>query len=233
MSFTTTSGTFDFSLDVDQLIHRAASRAGGEPTSGEEANSFINELNLLLIDLQSRGCPLAKRNEHDFTFDEIEQEYITLPSYVYDVTSVQLFESTTFKGKLKRLPLDRYRNLQPKTGGQPSLFAVDRNTSSCLLYVNPLNDSVGYTLRAVTLDKFEDITGMAQAIDISSRFYPALLAGLAHRIADVRWQSVPIDRRSELKMEYESLLSTAMKEDRERTPLRIRRKGYFGKQGYR
>lgn len=85
----------------------------------------------------------------------------------------------------------------------------------------------------MTLDKFEDITGMAQAIDISSRFYPALLAGLAHRIADVRWQSVPIDRRSELKMEYESLLSTAMKEDRERTPLRIRRKGYFGKQGYR
>lgn len=234
MTFTSTSSTTDFSLDVDELIRTAASYAGGEPTSGGEAELFITELNLILIDLQSKGCPLSKRATHDFTFDEVEQPYIELPSEVYDVVNMQLFIGDSFKTKMKRIALDHYDSIQPKTTpGVPTRYAVDRERDQCLLYVHPLNDATSYTLRAVTHDKIEDITSLAQAIDISSRFYPALLYGLAHKIAEHRWTTVDANRRQELKQTYAEKLADAFKEDRQKTPVRIRRQGYFSRAGRR
>jgi hypothetical protein len=234
MTFTATSTTTDFSLDVDELLHTAASYAGGEPTSGEEAEKFLRELNLILIDLQSQGCPLSKRETHEFTFTEIAEPYIELPSNVYDVVGLQLYIGTTFKTKMKRIALDHYESIQPKTTpGVPSRYAIDRTKDACLLYVHPLNNSTAYTLKAVTHDKIEDITSLAQGIDISARFYPALLYGLAHKIAEHRWQVVDINRRQELKTEYLQKLADAFKEDRQKTPIRIRRQGYFSRSGKR
>ena len=234
MTFTTTSGSADFSLDVDQLLHTAASYAGGEPTSGEEAEKFIRELNLILIDLQSKGCPLSKREYHDFVFLEIMEPYIELPVEVYDVVNLQLYIGDTFKTKMKRIALDHYDSIQPKTTpGVPTRYAIDRTKDVCHLYVHPLNDSTAYTLKAVTHDKIEDITSLTQGIDISSRFYPALLYGLAHKIAEHRWQTVDGNRRQELKLTYQEKLADAFKEDRQRVPLRVRRPGYFGHSGRR
>ena len=234
MTFTATSASTDFSLDVDELLHTAAAYAGGEPTSGEEAEKFIRELNLILIDLQSQGCPLSKREYHEFTFDEVMQPYIELPSSVYDVVNLQLFIGDTFKTKMKRIALDHYDSIQPKTTASvPTRYAIDRTKDACLLYVHPLNDSTAYTLKAVTHDKIEDITSLTQGIDISARFYPALLYGLAHKIAEHRWQSVDINRRQELKQEYAIKLADAFKEDRQKTPIRIRRQGYFSRAGRR
>ena len=219
MAFTNTSGTTRFTLDVDDLLHTAASYAGGEPTSGEEAEKFLRELNLILIDLQSKGCPLSKREYHDFVFTEVMEPYIELPSEVYDVVNLQLYIGTTFKTKMKRIALDHYDSIQPKTTpGVPTRYAVDREKAKCLLYVHPLNDSTAYTLRAVTHDKIEYITSLAQGIDISSRFYPALLYGFAHKIAEHRWQTVPLERRKELEDEYNKKLADAFKEDRQKTP---------------
>lgn len=232
--FTTTSLTTDFSLDVDNLVHTAASYAGGEPTSGEEVEKFLRELNLILIDLQSNGCPLSKREYHDFVFTEVMEPYLELPNEINDVVNLQLFIGTTFKTKMKRIALDHYDSIQPKTTpGPPTRYAIDRESGKCLLYVHPLNDSTAYTLRAVTHDKIQDITSLAQAIDISSRFYPALLYGLAHKISEHRWATVDINRRQELKAMYEQKLATAFKEDRQKTPIRIRRQGYFGRAGRR
>jgi len=56
--------------------------------------------------------------------------------------------------------------------------------------------------------------------DVNFRFYPALVAGLAYYIA-MKIPEVPIERRMELKADYEEQFRFAAEEDREKATLRI------------
>ena len=53
-----TSGTYDFSLDIDEVIEEAMEMIGGEQTLGHEPKSARRSINLLLQDWQNRGILL-------------------------------------------------------------------------------------------------------------------------------------------------------------------------------
>ena len=50
-----TSGTYDFSMDIDEVIQEASEMIGGEQTLGNQAASARRSINLLLQDWQNRG----------------------------------------------------------------------------------------------------------------------------------------------------------------------------------
>jgi hypothetical protein len=52
------SGTYDFNLDIDQVIQEASEMIGGENTLGHEPESARRSINLMLKDWQNRGVLL-------------------------------------------------------------------------------------------------------------------------------------------------------------------------------
>ena len=53
-----TSGTYNFSLDIDEVIQEATEMIGGEQTLGHEPQSARRSINLMLNDWQNRGVLL-------------------------------------------------------------------------------------------------------------------------------------------------------------------------------
>ena len=53
-----TSGTYNFSMDIDEVIQEAMEMIGGEQTLGHEPKSARRSINLLLQDWQNRGILL-------------------------------------------------------------------------------------------------------------------------------------------------------------------------------
>ena len=52
------SGTFNFNLDIDEVIQEAMEMIGGEQTLGHEPQSARRSINLMLNDWQNRGVLL-------------------------------------------------------------------------------------------------------------------------------------------------------------------------------
>ena len=52
------SGTYDFNLDIDEVIQEAMEMIGGEDTLGHEPASARISINLMLKDWQNRGILL-------------------------------------------------------------------------------------------------------------------------------------------------------------------------------
>jgi len=52
------SGTYNFNLDIDQVIQEATEMIGGEQTLGHEPASARRSINLMLKDWQNRGVLL-------------------------------------------------------------------------------------------------------------------------------------------------------------------------------
>ena len=52
------SGTYNFNLDIDEVIQEATEMIGGEQTLGHEPASARRSLNLMLKDWQNRGILL-------------------------------------------------------------------------------------------------------------------------------------------------------------------------------
>jgi kynureninase len=57
-----TSGTFNFSMDIDEIIQEALEMIGGEETLGHEPKSARRSINLILQDWQNRGVMLWTAN---------------------------------------------------------------------------------------------------------------------------------------------------------------------------
>jgi len=54
----TSSGTYNFSMDIDEVIQEASEMIGGEQTLGNEPKSARRSINLILQDWQNRGVML-------------------------------------------------------------------------------------------------------------------------------------------------------------------------------
>ena len=52
------SGTYNFNLDIDEVIQEAMEMIGGEETLGHEPKSARRSINLMLNDWQNRGVLL-------------------------------------------------------------------------------------------------------------------------------------------------------------------------------
>ena len=62
MATNNTSGTYDFNLEIGDVIQEATEMIGGEVTLGEEPRSARRSINLILNDWQNRGVCLWTTN---------------------------------------------------------------------------------------------------------------------------------------------------------------------------
>ena len=209
------SGSYDFSLDIDEVIEEAMEMIGGEQTLGQEPKSARRSINLLLQDWQNRGILLWTADTTAVSVSTSVTAY-ALTSSTIDVTEAVLSRSD-IDLQIERITMEEYLKI-PRKGqtGRPSQYAVRRGKNNVSVFLWPVPENNTDILKLEQVRYLQDVDKSAgQTADISRRFIPCLTAGLAYYMSMKR-PGVQAGRMQFIKQEYEDRLMRAMHEDRER-----------------
>tara|TARA_R110002153_G_scaffold183307_1_gene336526 strand:+ start:351 stop:1025 length:675 start_codon:yes stop_codon:yes gene_type:complete len=215
------SGTYDFNLDIDEVIQEATEMIGGEDTLGHEPASARRSINLMLKDWQNRGVLLWSTSVSSVTVAASTTTY-SLASSTIDALEVVLTRDST-DIQLERITPEEYLLIPNKTQtGRPNQYSIRRERDNPVLSVWPLPDNSTDVLKMEIISELQDVNKSAiQNADLPKRFLPCLTCGLAYYMSMKR-PLVPENRIMMLKANYEELLMRAMEEDRERASMFIR-----------
>jgi len=215
-----TSGTYNFSMDIDEVIQEALEMIGGEQTLGNDPKSARRSINLLLQDWQNRGILLWSTNTTVVDVSVSVTAY-SLSSNMVDAMEVVVNLSAT-DIQLDRISMEEYLKIPRKSQtGRPTQYAIRRGRSNPELYLWPIPDNDDYSLKIEKIKYLQDVNKSAgQIADVSRRFLPCITAGVAYFMS-LKRAGIDGNRIMFIKQEYEERLARAMDEDRERTSLRI------------
>lgn len=222
----TTSGTTSFAPDNLEIIEEAFDLAGIEGRTGQDYVSAIRSLNILQQEWANEGINLWTLDEGTISFTAGEDTY-SLPVDTIDILEHHIRTGTGTSQvdyRLQRIPVSRYSDLVNKnTLGRPTQIFV-RRLSSPEIRVYPTPDTT-YTLVYWRLRRIQDAGGGGNTLDMPLRFVPAMISGLAYKIALKNPDKVPLERLAVLKSEYSTQLEAAKEEDRDRASFFVRPKG--------
>ena len=214
-----TSGTYNFSIDIDEVIEEAMEMIGGEATLGNEPRSARRSINLLLQDWQNRGIQLWTVGTTTVTVTT------SVTSYVLSDENIDVLEAVVNRDdidlQLERISMEEYLKV-PRKGqtGRPTQFAVRRERDQSRVYLWPIPENSTDAIKFETVKYFQDVSKSSQTADISRRFYPCLTAGAAYFMSMKR-PGVDAGRIQMIKGEYEERLLRAQEEDKERASMYI------------
>lgn len=215
----TTSGTYSFSMDIDEVIEEALEMIGGEATLGNEPKSARRSINLLLQDWQNRGIQLWTIGTTAVTVTT------SVTSYVLGSENIDVLEAVVNRDnidlQLERISMEEYLKV-PRKGqtGRPTQFAVRRERDQSRVFLWPIPENSTDAIKFETVKYFQDVSKSSQTADISRRFYPCLTAGTAYFMSMKR-PGVDAGRIQMIKGEYEERLLRAQEEDKERASMYI------------
>ena len=215
-----TSGTYDFNLDIDEVIQEATEMIGGEDTLGHEPASARRSINLMLKDWQNRGVLLWSTSVSNVTVAASTASY-DLSSSTIDALEVVINRDDTDL-QLERISPEEYLLIPNKTQkGRPSQYSIRKKRDKPVLSLWPLPDNSTDILKLEVISELEDVNKSAtQNADIHKSFLPCLTSGLAYNMSMKR-PNVPMERINMLKINYEEKLALAMLNNRERAVMKV------------
>jgi len=212
------SGTYNFNLDIDEVIHEAMEMIGGEDTLGHEPASARRSINLMLKDWQNRGILLWSTSTTAVTVVASTTSYDLSSSTINALEVVINRDNTDIQ--LTRITPEQYLIIPAKTQtGRPSQYSIRRGRDNPVMSVWPIPENSTDILKIEIVSDLEDVNKSAiQNADTPKRFLPALTCGLSYYMSMKRPLVAP-ERIAMLKTNYEEILTRAMEEDRERASL--------------
>ena len=173
------SGTYDFNLDIDEVIQEASEMIGGEDTLGHEPASARRSINLMLKDWQNRGVLLWSTSVSSVTVSASTATY-SLSSSTIDALEVVLNRDST-DIQLQRVTPEEYLLIPNKTQtGRPTQYSIRRERDNPVMSVWPLPDNATDVLKMEIISELQDVNKSAiQNADLPKRFLPCLTCGLA------------------------------------------------------
>ncbi len=216
----TVSTSQDFNLDIDEIISEAYEHLGGPPFVGNDGITARRSLNLLLSDWQNRGILLWTTEFTDLALVQGTTTY-TLPSTTAAVTeAVSRRDSNDIQ--MSRITAEEYLKIPDKTTQARCLqYATMKGRDNVSFIVWPSPENSTDTIRMHSIRRFFDFENSTDTADVPYRYLPCLTMGLAYYLGFKR-MGIPATRVAALKIEYETLLSNAMAEDRERAAMLIK-----------
>ena len=179
-------------------------------------------MNLMTIEWQNRGINMWTIDEGSINLEAGVGQY-DLPADTIDLLEqvVRTGSGTTQQDlNLSRISVSTYSTIPNKTNtGRPIQVWIERLRDNPRINLWPVPDSDNYTVVYWRMRRVQDAGAGAQTADMSFRFFPCLVAGLAYYIA----MKVPefVTRIPLLKQEYEDQFRLAAEEDREKAPVRF------------
>jgi hypothetical protein len=213
-----TSGTFNFSLEIDDVIQEATEMIGGEQTLGHEPASARRSLNLMLKDWQNRGILLWSTEASSITVTASVSSYDLSDSTIDALQVIVNRDNTDLP--LTRISYEEYLQI-PQKGqtGRATQYSIKRNRDNPTLFIWPIPENSTDVLKVEKISELEDINKSAgQNADVPKRFLPCLSAGLAFYMS-IKRPGVDAGKITFLKQNYEELLERALTEDSERASI--------------
>jgi hypothetical protein len=213
-----TSGTFNFTLEIDDVIQEATEMIGGEQTLGHEPASARRSLNLMLKDWQNRGILLWSTEASAITVTASVSSY-ALSGATIDALQVIVNRDNTDL-PLTRISYEEYLQI-PQKGqtGRATQYSIKRDRDNPILFIWPIPENSTDVLKVEKIRELEDINKSAgQNADVPKRFLPCLSAGLAFYMS-IKRPGVDAGKITFLKQNYEELLERALTEDSERASI--------------
>lgn len=218
-----TSGTYNFSMDIDEVIQEALEMIGGEQTLGHEPKSARRSINLLLQDWQNRGVMLWTANTSVVTVTASVTTFTLADSTVDVLEAVHSRDGQDIQ--LERISMQEYLKIPNKSQtGRTTQYAVRHERDNPVVHLWPIPENSTDKIKLETVTYIQDVDKSAvQTADISRRFLPCLTVGLAYYMSMKR-PGVDMNRIGILKGEYEERLMRAMEQDRERVSIYLKPK---------
>ena len=212
------SGTYNFNLDIDEVIQEATEMIGGEDTLGHTPASARRSINLMLKDWQNRGILLWSTSTTTVTVVASTTSY-DLSGSTINALEVVLRRSNT-DIQLTRITPEEYLIIPaPTQTGRPTQYSIRRGRDNPVMSVWPIPENSTDELILEIVSELEDVDKSAdQNADLPKRFLPALTCGLSYYLSMKR-PLVADTKIAMLKTNYEELLARAMEEDRERASI--------------
>ena len=225
-----TSGTTIFNPDLSEIFEEAFERLGydrnGMPfelRTGYDLRTARRSLNLLLAEWANRGINLWTVDSGEIAMVANQATY-DLPSDTVDIVEQVIRQYNDTQNQtditINRISVATYSTIPNKlTTGRPIQVYVDRKTTTPTITVWPLpQTSNTYTFVYWRLRRMQDAGSPAtNTVDIPFRFYEALIAGVAYRLALKKApESAPM-----LKSLADEAFDLAAAEDRDRAPIRM------------
>jgi len=213
-----TSGTATFNMDFTEIAEEAWERAGREMRSGYDLRTARRSMNLMTIEWQNRGINMWTIDSGTVSLVSGTSQY-DLPADTIDLLDHAIRTnagntSTQSDLTISRIGVSTYASIPNKLStGRPIQVWVER-LATPRINVWPVPDA-SYTFVYWRMRRIQDAGNGVETADMSFRFLPALVAGLAYHIA----MKVPdlISRIEMLKAAYEEQYTLAAGEDREKT----------------
>lgn len=215
-----------FNPDFAEIVEEAFEQAGSELRSGYDLDTARRSMNLLTLEWANLGLHLWTIESGTQTLTSGTATY-TMPSDTLDLLQYQLRTdsgSTTNQSdtQLTRMSYYEYADIPNKLlEGRPTRIWIDRKVDSVDVTLWPVpGDEDSYVLAYWYARRMKDVgTGGAYNMDVPARFFPALIKGLAYKIASKRPDLEA--RVPRLKAEYEELMNSAMEGDRVKATWRL------------
>jgi len=219
-----TSGTTAFDMDFTEIAEEAWERAGREMRSGYDLRTARRSMNLLTIEWQNRGINMWTIDEGTVSLVDGTSQY-TLPADTIDLLEHVIRTnagnaSTQSDLTINRISVTTYASIPNKlTTGRPIQVFVERLRDAPKINVWPIPDSNDFTFVYWRMRRIQDAGRGVETPDITFRFLPCLVAGLAYQIA---MKDPELSGRAQmLKTEYDEQFNLAAGEDREKTSSRF------------
>jgi len=211
-----TSGTYAIDYDIAEFVDESFERCGIDPATltARHTRSARRSLNLMFADWANEGVLL-------FAVDEQTQTLTSaLVSYSVPTGTLAILEGVLRRDGIDtpvhRISREMYHLIPNKTnGGLPTQLYLDRKAGTYYLWNAPDNSTD--VLRYWRLRRIQDVTAAAETADVPYRWFEALAAGLAEKLA-VKFAP---DRLSVLAGLSAKAYQRAKTEDRERGDLKF------------
>jgi|TARA_R100000329_G_C7617311_1_gene219234 hypothetical protein len=226
-----TSGTYNFNLDLGEIMEEAYERCGLELRSGYDYKTARRSLNLLMLDWQNRGLSLWTVKNANLTLTPGQGAY-ALPADRLDIVEAYMRTNagdTTKQSDLtmQRMSIATYSQQTNKLlQGRPIQYWVERAPSGITINVWPVPDSAQtWTFGYYYMERIEDAGSPASLeMNIPPTFLTCLTAGLAYMIALKRPQAE--NRIPMLKEIYEEQWTMASDSVRDKSSYDVVPGGY-------
>lgn len=212
-----TSGVATFNLEFDDIIVEAYERCGLDVRDGYDMKTALRSINLMFAEWANRGLNLWTIEQRQVALVTGQYEY-TLPDDTVDALSAVIRtnagQSTQQDITIDRIGYAEYLHVPNKsTQSRPAQYFVQR-TAPAKLFLYPAPDATqSYIFRYYAIRRIQDAGAFTNTADISFRFLPCLIAGVAYYLSV---KKAP-DRIPLLKAMYDEEFARAAAEDRERS----------------
>lgn len=230
----TTSGTANWTPQLDEIIEESYERIGLEVRTGYQARTARRSLNYIISELANHGLNLWTYEEADIPLTQGQYIY-DLPDDCVDIVDQVIRQNPGSQYNqtdlvIPRIALPTYDAIPNKLAqGRPVQVWVNRQTPTPKIYLWQVPNQSGYSFHYWYLRRVED-AGQSGATtqDVPFRFYEALTAALAYHLAR-KQPELDMNRVQMLKASYDESLRLAQEEDREKAPVRfVPMAGYLG-----